>query len=119
MRAELAAAALRDLTGILDRIRSDNPLAAERMKGLFLKKFRLLESQPRIGIPGVLSGTRELPVQGSYRVVYRIAGDRLLIEHVMHTARLWPPASALSNPTSTPPGRSVADRGGSSSTGSC
>ena len=45
-----------------------------------------------IGRVGVLEGTRELSVPNvSYRIVYRIEAETIVIDDIVHTRRRWPP----------------------------
>jgi toxin ParE1/3/4 len=50
-----------------------------------------LISQPGIGGPGRIGGTRELVVERSpYIIPYHIVGERIEIIRVYHAARQWP-----------------------------
>ena len=73
-------------------IASENPRAATRIDSLFEAAVLKLVDFPRIGRPGMISGTRELIPHASYRIVYEIRGDNIWIISVVHTARQWPPA---------------------------
>lgn len=51
-----------------------------------------LSKFPRLGKDGAVSGTRELLPHPSYRLVYQIRDDEIVILALVHTAREWPPA---------------------------
>jgi addiction module RelE/StbE family toxin len=72
-------------------IAEDNPEAALRMDELLGKAAAQRTDFPHLGQPGKLPGTRELIPHRSYRLVYEIRGDEVLIMGVIHTSRLWPP----------------------------
>ena len=50
-----------------------------------------VSNHPELGRPGKISGTRELVVHESYRLVYEINGGIVWILTLIHTARQWPP----------------------------
>lgn len=72
-------------------IATDNPRAAARMDELFSDSAARLVEHPKIGKPGVISGTRELIPHENYRLVYEIEQETVWILALVHTARLWPP----------------------------
>ena len=69
-----------------------NPQAAIDMDERFSKAASLLVTQPLIGHFGKVEGTRELTPHESYRLVYEIQGEHVVILALVHTARQWPPA---------------------------
>lgn len=95
MRVLWTPEALQDRSEIWDYIALDNPAAAARMDALFSQAATRLEDHPLLGKPGKIVGTRELIVHESYRLVYECSEDAqtLWVLVLMHTARLWPPAS--------------------------
>ncbi|WP_377161778.1 type II toxin-antitoxin system RelE/ParE family toxin [Roseateles sp. UC29_93] len=83
--------AIQDLAVILNRIRADNPPAAERYGRLFRKTFGTLAAMPGIGTRSDATGMLEFTFQRNYRIYYRRVGAVIWIVHVVHVARLWPP----------------------------
>lgn len=83
--------AVRDRLAIWEFIASDSPPAAVRMDELFSAAAALLETQPRAGRPGLVTGTRELIPHESYRLVYEIQEGRVWVLALVHTSRRWPP----------------------------
>lgn len=92
MRVLWALAAEQDRADVVDFIAQDNPLAAIRMDELFGTATDRLAEHPLMGRPGQISGTRELILHESYRLVYEVQADTVWILALLHTARLWPPA---------------------------
>jgi addiction module RelE/StbE family toxin len=83
--------ALRNLDEIAAYIAQDNPQAAEKMVDLILAQVNQLATQPAIGRPGRVVGTRELVISNShYLVPYRIKNNRVEILRVFHTAQKLP-----------------------------
>ena len=85
--------ALADFELILDYIRADNPLAAERFGVALLNHIELLRSFPRIGVPvPKRAGVRKL-LHTPICVYYRTHEHLGLIEilHLWHGGRM-PPA---------------------------
>jgi len=83
--------AIQDRSAIYDYIEADNPLAALDLDTLFEEKAALLIDHPDMGRPGRVPETRELIVHPHYILIYDIAGNRVRMLGVVHTARLWPP----------------------------
>lgn len=79
-----------DRSQIIKHIGQEDVLAAVRMDALFAKAALRLASHPHLGKPGAVSGTFELIVHKSYRLVYEIHNSEISILTLMHTARLWP-----------------------------
>lgn len=82
--------ALEELKQIVTYIRADNPSAATRFGGVIRTKVARLELMPRLGriVPEFPeSGLREL-LHGNYRIIYRIAPERIVILSVYHGQRL-------------------------------
>lgn len=84
--------AIHDLEAIHAYVAQDDPTAAQQL-GLRLEQaVTLLITQPSMGRPGRVHGTRELIVSGTpYLIPYRVRGQRIEILRVFHTARRWPP----------------------------
>lgn len=84
--------AIGDLEAVRAYIAQDNPTAAQKL-GLRLEQAAtLLLTQPGLGRPGRVHGTRELIVSGTpYLIPYRVRGQQIEILRVFHTARRWPP----------------------------
>jgi plasmid stabilization system protein ParE len=80
----LTAPAARDLLAILKRIRADNPLAADRMKTVFLKKFQLLALHPGIGTPFDEARGRVLTVPKNYLILYKQLPSGVQINRIKH-----------------------------------
>ena len=51
----------------------------------------LLAEQPYIGRVSELSGTREFFPEPTYRLVYEVREEDVLIVSLTHTSRRWPP----------------------------
>jgi addiction module RelE/StbE family toxin len=84
--------AVKDRTAIWDYIAAENPGAAIRVDEAISKAAARLAAYPKLGKPGMISGTRELPLaQATYRLVYEIVPDAIWILAVVHNSRLWPP----------------------------
>ena len=83
--------AIEDIENIRDYIAEDNENAANQVISRILQVNRYLSDFPRLGRPGLLPETRELSIKGlSYKTVYRIEGDIVLIVNIIHTSRNWP-----------------------------
>lgn len=95
MRVLWTPAALQDRADIVDYIAIENPRAALGIDELFSEAAARLADFPRIGKPGLISGTRELLPHQSYRLVYELdeVGETVWILTLVHTARQWPPVS--------------------------
>ena len=91
MKVRWSEDAERDRDDIIQFIWIDNPAAAYRMNDTFNIAVDRLKEFPRMGRAGALSGTRELIPHASYRLVYEISDDEIIIHAVVHTARRWPP----------------------------
>ena len=82
------AAAEDDLLEIWRTIAADNPAAADRVLDAIERKCQLLAMFPEAGPArdDIAPGLRYL-VQGSYLILYRVAGSRVLIARVVHGRR--------------------------------
>jgi addiction module RelE/StbE family toxin len=61
------------------------------MDALFSEAATRLSEYPKQGRAGKISGTRELILHESYRLVYEIENETVWILALVHTARQWPP----------------------------
>ena len=94
MRIVFTRRYLRELTSIGDYIAERNPRAAARtIDDIHSKTKLLLSSNPFIGRPGEIQGTRELVIVGTpYIVAYRVMENQIEVLFVQHGAREWPDA---------------------------
>lgn len=82
--------ALDDRRTIYDYIELDNPVAANKLDQLFESVEEKLVHLPKLGRPGEILGTREFVIHESYRLVYEIGENIVIVTAVVHTARRWP-----------------------------
>ncbi|MGH8129210.1 MAG: type II toxin-antitoxin system RelE/ParE family toxin [Gammaproteobacteria bacterium] len=88
MRIAFAAAARRDLKGIVNYIAQDNAAAAVKVADAIRAAVARLADFPEMGHVGRLPDTRELVVASlPYVIVYHVARDALTIIAVFHGAR--------------------------------
>ena len=91
MRLVWTESAIIDLITIRDYLERDNPEAAEKVAGSILNSIEMLESNPKVGRIGRVTGTRELVIaRYPYIIPYRIRGQQVEILRVMHSRRGWP-----------------------------
>ena len=92
MRLLWTKLAERDLDEIGAYIGQDNPAAAARVVlELIDQAETLLPSNPAIGRPGRVIGTRELVIgELPYVIPYRVRGQDIEILRALHTSRRWP-----------------------------
>jgi len=91
MKVEWSSQALRDKDDIFLYIAPHDVDAAFRMDALFDEAAARLAELPYLGHTGAIPGTREILAHRSYRLVYEVRGNTVLIVTVVHTARHWPP----------------------------
>ncbi len=83
--------ALRNLDDEATYIVADDTTAARLVVKRVLDAVAQLETQPGLGRPGRVSGTRELlVVKTRYIVPYRVRGETVEILRVFHTSRRPP-----------------------------
>ena len=84
--------AIDDLAALRVYIERDNPAAAQRVVLRIIHSVEtLLPSNPEIGRPGRVPGTRELVIATTpFIVPYRLVGGMIQILRVYHGARRWP-----------------------------
>lgn len=91
MRVVWSRRALRHLQALREYIAQDNPASAQRVAQRVLDGVAFLESQPQMGRPGRMVGTRELVVPGTpYVIPYRVRGERLELIAILHGRQKWP-----------------------------
>ncbi len=70
--------AIRHLVSIREYIEKDSEVSAAVVAGRILNAIEILRTQPQMGRPGRLTGTRELVVSGTpFIVPYRVRRERL------------------------------------------
>lgn len=83
--------AIRHLVLLREFIAKDSDRNASLVAGRILSAVELLQSQPEIGRPGRIPGTRELVVSGTpYVIPYRVRHGRLELIAVFHGRQKWP-----------------------------
>jgi toxin ParE1/3/4 len=83
--------AIRHLVALRYYIAKDSPQNAADVAARILKSVDLLTSQPQMGRPGRVLGTRELVVPDTpYIIPYRVRGERLELIAVFHGRQRWP-----------------------------
>lgn len=91
MRLKWLSQALRNLDDEANFIAADDPAAAQLVVERVLEAVQALVSQPGLGRPGRVPGTRELVVlKTRYLVPYRVRGETIEILRVFHTSRRFP-----------------------------
>lgn len=91
MQVRWLRSALRNLDEEASFIAADDPLAARLVVERILTAVAALASQPALGRPGRVTGTRELVVpQTRYLIPYRVRSDRVEVLRVFHTSRRLP-----------------------------
>ncbi|MDX1724037.1 MAG: type II toxin-antitoxin system RelE/ParE family toxin [Pseudomonas sp.] len=88
MQIKWLRTALRNLDEEIAFIAAEDPQAARRTASRILAAIALLETQPDLGRPGRVPGTRELVVLDSrYLIPYRVNRQIIEILRVFHTSR--------------------------------
>jgi toxin ParE1/3/4 len=83
--------AIGNLVALRDYIAEDSPRNAGSVARQILDAAELLTTQPHIGRPGRIMGTRELVVAGTpYIIPYRVRGERVELLAVFHGRQKWP-----------------------------
>ena len=91
MNAVWSPRAVRHLVAIREYIEKDSDGNAALIAGRILDAIEILRTQPQMGRPGRLAGTRELVIAGTpFLVVYKLEADGVAILTVLHGARRWP-----------------------------
>jgi toxin ParE1/3/4 len=84
--------AVRDLTEICDYIEQhDSATSARRVALTIYEGADSLAQFPHLGRSGRKANTRELPIRGlPFLVIYRIRGEVVEINRILHGAQNWP-----------------------------
>jgi toxin ParE1/3/4 len=91
MNAVWSPRAIGHLVAIKEYIEKDSEGNAARIAARILDAIEILRTQPQMGRPGRLAGTRELVVSGTpYIVPYRVKQERLELLAVFDGRRQWP-----------------------------
>lgn len=87
MQVKWLRTALRNLDEEATFIAADDPRAAQLVVERVLNAVEMLASQPALGRPGRVSGTRELVVAKTrYLIPYRVRGNVVEVLRVFHTS---------------------------------
>jgi toxin ParE1/3/4 len=80
-----------DLEDAASFIARDKPDAALRVATTIYRRLMALSSNPEIGRPGLVSGTREVIFHPwPYIAVYRLATENIKIIRIRHAAQRYP-----------------------------
>ncbi len=91
MKAVWSRNAIRHLIALREYIGKDSERNATQVATGILEAIEVLTTQPAMGRPGRLTGTRELVVPGTpYIVPYRIRHGTLELIAVIHGRQKWP-----------------------------
>ena len=91
MKVVWSGRAIRHLVALRAYIARDSEQNAARVATRIVKAVDLLQTQPEMGRPGRLLGTRELVVPDTpYIIPYQVRGERLELMAVFHGRRQWP-----------------------------
>ena len=83
--------AVRHLIALREFISRDSSSYAESVSGRILESVDMLATQPSMGRPGRILGTRELVIPNSPFVIpYRVRDNRLELLAVFHGRQKWP-----------------------------
>jgi toxin ParE1/3/4 len=93
-RIRLTVAALGDLAAIQSYIQANNPRAAASVCRRIIECIDLLATQPNLGRPGRVPGTRELVIAGTPFIApyWQPGPNEIEILAMIHGARRWPAA---------------------------
>ena len=92
MRIRWTQPAVQDLTSICNYITEHKSQETGRKVALHIyEALDFLGRFPNLGRPGRKPGTRELVFKGlPYLAIYRIRGDVVEIDRILHGAQRWP-----------------------------
>ncbi|MGH9664800.1 MAG: type II toxin-antitoxin system RelE/ParE family toxin [Bryobacteraceae bacterium] len=91
MRVLWSPRAIRHLAALREHIAQDSEQNAALVAQRILDSVELLQSQPDMGRPGRVVGTRELVVPNTpYIIPYRVRRDSLELLAVFHGHQKWP-----------------------------
>ena len=91
MKVVWSRRAIRHLVSLRDFIAKDSEQNAALVARRILDAIELLQTQPDMGRPGRVIGTRELVVPNTpYIIPYRVRQGRLELVAVLHGHQQWP-----------------------------
>lgn len=91
MTAVWSPRAIGHLIAIREYIEKDSEENAAKIARRILDAIGILQTQPQMGRPGRLAGTRELVISGTpYVIPYRVRRERLELLAVFDGRRQWP-----------------------------
>ena len=80
-----------DFVRIVDYIRQDSAIAAQKVARAVYERISSLKDFPNMGRAGRVAETRELALAPlPFIVVYRVKDDRVEIVRILHGAQRWP-----------------------------
>ncbi len=83
--------ALDNLDAAVEYIAADNPTAAEKVAKKIWDSVQLLKTQPGLGRPGRVVGTRELIISElPYIIPYMEKDGTIIILRIIHSSIKWP-----------------------------
>jgi toxin ParE1/3/4 len=91
MKVVWSSRAVRHLTALRKYIAKDSERSAAGVAKRILDAVDIVKTQPEMGRPGRVLGTRELVIPGTpYVIPYRIRRERLELIAVFHGRQKWP-----------------------------
>ncbi|MCC6389416.1 MAG: type II toxin-antitoxin system RelE/ParE family toxin [Bryobacterales bacterium] len=91
MKVVWSRRAVQHLVALREYIAKDSEQSAVPVATRILDAIDLLQTQPEMGRPGRVVGTRELVIPDTpYIIPYRIRNDRLELIAVFHGRQKWP-----------------------------
>jgi plasmid stabilization system protein ParE len=91
MKAIWSRRAISHLVSLREHIAKESEQKAALVAKRILQAIDLLETQPAMGRPGRVSGTRELVIPSTpYIIPYRVRRERLELIAVFHGRQKWP-----------------------------
>jgi len=91
MKVVWSRRAIAHLVSLRNFIEKDSEQNAALVAKRILEAIDLLQSQPEMGRPGRVMGTRELVITDTpFIVPYRVRRDRLELIAVFHGHQIWP-----------------------------
>lgn len=101
-RVEITASAERDVEAIREYIEADNPSAARKWVAKLVLRMRSLDRfplrNPVIPEARLLGVEYRHAIVGSYRMIYRVQGDLVIVVRIVHGAQLLQLPSGESGP---------------------
>lgn len=92
MKVVWSRRAVQHLVALRMHIAKDSEQSAAIVAARILDSIDLLQTQPEMGRPGRVLGTRELVIPDTpYIIPYRIRHQRLELLAVFHGRQKWPP----------------------------